>query len=184
MKSKTKSVKKSSTKKTTLKSAIGDVVVTGRATHVEPVVREVARTSIDVTRVQAAIETLLAAEAHYVEECSKIPDSGVMPQELVAVAAFADSARSCLDRVYKAFAATSEKLRTSGGTFAPGRFQVFFEQQAGKRSVAWKEEATKRAEEAAKLQGKAFDAKQYQDQVLKLTPAGPPSYKAEIREQG
>lgn len=140
--------------------------------------------ALDPARVQAAIDTLRDVEASYVAECAKIPDGGEMPQDLVAIAAFADSASSSLDRVYKAFTAVAEKLRVTKGKFTPGRFQVFFALQEGKRSVAWKEEATKQAAEVARLSGDTFDAKAYQSNVLKLTPASPSTHKAEIREQG
>lgn len=134
---------------------------------------------LDPARVRGAIEVLYNMQAAYAEEVAKVKKSGMMPQALIAVAHAAAQAETVMGDVQKAFFERALAMRTTG-RFEKGQFGIDFKLMSGRRSPQWKEEATAKAAALAKLRGKKFNPKKYQQRVLNAAPKAEDFYKPEI----
>jgi hypothetical protein len=134
---------------------------------------------LDPTRVRAALEVLYDMQTAYGEAVAQVKASGIMPQRLIAVAHTAAQVETVMQDVQKAFYERADAMRTKG-RFEKGQLGVEFKLVSGRRNPQWKDEATRKAEELAKLKGKKFNAKRYQQRVLDSAPKSDDTFKPEI----
>ena len=104
-----------------------------------------------------------------------------MPHELIEIADLVKQVGTPIGEISKVFSATAMELDRTNGTFDEGDdFVVTFKDVAGRRSVAWKDEAVERAAEVADLKGYDFTEKQYLDSVAALAKVSAGSRKVEL----
>lgn len=138
--------------------------------------------NLDPARVRAAIETLQEVVDTYQETIAGIPNDGEMPQELIAIAQFAQSGKGALSDLDKLFSVNAIRLRQGKGRFEDGALRVEFELVKGKKSPKWRDLAIENRQALCEANGDDFDPKAYEEQVKTNTKASADKHKPVIRE--
>lgn len=133
------------------------------------------------SEVGQAIETLQQAAEHYREAAASVPDGGEMPFELIQVAEFATRAGTPIKDISAAFKTTVLRLERTDGTFEDrDEFIVAVKTTKGRVATAWKDEATRLAQELAALRGEEFNERQYHAEVAARSPRKPDTQSVEL----